>query len=210
MDDRVGVIEYFAKEPQYYNHSELSVVNQWAVEAGCPTVPFPHTRRLPEDNGERFFGAYAVTSKARMRQFGVDKATRRCLCPQCSGNPRDLAYVQPEDDNDTEEEAPQMPDGTRFADKPSARRPFRAPQVIPARPPTPPPLRIAPQPRQQLQQQQPHFYALQQMQMMQTMQWHQHMFAVAQQTQAAALTRLAGAHATPPGANDGEAGYAEL
>eukprot|EP00957_Ditylum_brightwellii_P031568 2393607-Ditylum_brightwellii.AAC.1 len=52
MEDRADVIEYFAKEPPYYNHSELSVVNQWAVEAGCATIPFKSVRPLPPDNGE--------------------------------------------------------------------------------------------------------------------------------------------------------------
>ena len=62
-DDQVGVIEYFAKEPQYYNHSELAVINRWALDAGCVSLPFPYAHNLPPDNGEQFFGEYAVEAK---------------------------------------------------------------------------------------------------------------------------------------------------
>ena len=40
IEEQADLIRYFAKVPMYYNHSELSVVNQSAVEAGCKTIPF--------------------------------------------------------------------------------------------------------------------------------------------------------------------------
>lgn len=147
MDDRVGIIQYFAKEPMYYNHSELSVVNQWAVESGCDDLPFKYVRPLPPDNGERFFGAYAVEAETRFKKFGNDRVTRRCLCPECSGNPRSLVHVNTHGDETEDEDADViMPVGTRFADKPSKDRPFRKPKLLPTSSLKPPPIPIAPQP----------------------------------------------------------------
>ena len=117
INDREGVVEYFAKEPQYYNHSELAVINQWAVEAGCASIPFPHAKPLPKDNGERFFGTYIVESKER-EKYGNNLTTRRCLCPDCGSNPTPLPRSYQEETNLSLE----PPDGTRFSNKPSAKK----------------------------------------------------------------------------------------
>ena len=75
-ESREGVIAYFAKEPMYYNHSELLTINQWAVEAGVDKIPFPIARPLPEDNGECFFGDCMVQHKERTTKCSVNPQTK--------------------------------------------------------------------------------------------------------------------------------------
>jgi len=218
LEERAEIIEYFAKEPMHYNHSKLSVINQWSVEAGCAEVPFLHVRPLCPDNGERFFGAHAEASKHRLRDHGVNPITRRCLCPSCGGHPRDLVHVDYAYESDDKEEdvLNAMPAGTRFADEPSANRPFRTPRLVPSAGPKPPPMPIAPKtqvaPSQQLFF--PNPMALQQMQLMHQFQMQQ-MMCMAQHALPMAVhtpnqswhwhtpnQSWPGDHNAPPGANN--------
>ena len=128
MENRAGYIEYFAKEPQYYNESDLCYINQLAVEAGSTIIPFPHARKLQSDNGERFFSEYFEQNKDHMK-FGVDPITRRCLCTSCSGNTEMLqTTVQESNDSETENASPA---GVVLCNRPAKR--MRAdPILLPA------------------------------------------------------------------------------
>ena len=153
LEDRDRIIESFAKEPMYFNHSNLGVINQWAIEAGCCVVPFPAARPLPLDNGERFFGAYQLEAKERRRSYiGVDRITRRCLCPKCGGNDNNLSDNNIESSNESEEEEDASPPmGVRFVEplRPySQRRPPQPPPPLPAALPAAQPVLIAPMPSQ--------------------------------------------------------------
>ena len=147
FEDRLGVIEFFAQVPMYYNHSELSLVNQWALEAGCQDIPFKEAKPLPPDNGERFFGEYLVENKERSK-FGVHRTTRRCMCRQCGGNPEPLNLrINPDSEEDEQETSEMaMPVGNRLADKPTKTRKRAAPAIIPPSLPKPRPVEIAPRP----------------------------------------------------------------
>jgi hypothetical protein len=152
LEERANIIEYFAKEPMYYNHTNLSVVNQLAMEAGCEDVPFKAVRPLPPDNGERFFGEYYMENKQRE----TCPVTKQCQCLSCSSNPSSLTHLYPTTDMDDDDEDSQdseeiadgeddvpQPEGTWFAHKPTRRLPSlvptrnlkKPPQIAP-RPPT--------------------------------------------------------------------------
>ena len=148
MEERVGVIQFFAQEPMHYNHSVLAVVNQWAVSAGCDRVPFPEARPLPEHTGEVFFGKALAQAKERVKaKCRNHEKTRRCMCPMCGGNPGELTVAAPPAENEASAgESTIVPQGTRFADKPSTRKRKAPPQMVPSELPKAPPLRIAPQP----------------------------------------------------------------
>eukprot|EP00977_Amphora_coffeiformis_P017660 scaffold5856_cov104-Amphora_coffeaeformis.AAC.1 len=140
-----------------------------------------------------------------MEKYGFDQTTRRCGCPTCGGNPRDLVFIDyHRDDNEEVVEEPVIPEGTRFADKPSANRPFRAPKPLPTAPPKAPPQQIVPKPHPPPQQQQfQGFFPMQQTLAMQ--QWHWMQQVQMQQMWAMTLRNTqVGGHAgdpnCPPGA----------
>jgi hypothetical protein len=83
---------YWANEPQFFDESELHYINGLALDAGYGNTPFPNTRTLPPDNGERFFMRYWIEEMERQEKYGTSKINDRCQCPQCAGNPVPLEH----------------------------------------------------------------------------------------------------------------------
>jgi hypothetical protein len=87
---RPNIPAYFANTPSYTNHSLLSHVNDLAYAAGYPRVPFTNVRELPDDNGERYLGAYFRLQKERETNFPPHPLNDRCQCHLCSMNKADI------------------------------------------------------------------------------------------------------------------------
>ena len=82
---RPAMPQHWAEKVSYWDETELDAINKIALSVGCQDVPFPDTRRLPEDNGERFFSEYLIEQKER------DKVPRHplndlCPCGECATN----------------------------------------------------------------------------------------------------------------------------
>ena len=83
----------------YFNHSELSYVNDLATMAGVLVLPFKDVERLPADNGERFFSEYLLWMKQQKPQHDINDL---CLCPTCKVPPDSAdeeTETNPRDDN---------------------------------------------------------------------------------------------------------------
>jgi hypothetical protein len=93
-EDRKNVPAHFANVPQFYNHSELIIINSNAMELGIGVVPFPNATPLIPDNGERFFFGYHVEQKKRDAMVKPHPNNDRCQCDSCSNNPIQLLHEQ--------------------------------------------------------------------------------------------------------------------
>ena len=104
---------------------------------GCESIPFPNARPLPDDNGKHYFGDYMVEHKSRISNYNVNPITKRCQCPCCVGNPRELVVgtATAIEEDETDAETVMIPVGARFADQPNAARKRGMPQLVPPRPP---------------------------------------------------------------------------
>ena len=83
--ERPAIPQHWAEKVSYWDETELRAINMIAVSVGSTEVPFPNTRPLPEDNGERFFHEYFVQQRER------DKVPRHplndlCPCGTCGTN----------------------------------------------------------------------------------------------------------------------------
>ena len=91
-DKRKSLPAHYLKVPQFYNHSELSVVNANAEKCGAKDPPFANVRPLPEDNGERFFSEYNTEQKDRNQNVTPSNYNARCQCRSCAKNPVELIH----------------------------------------------------------------------------------------------------------------------
>ena len=66
----------------FYNHSELSYVNQMAKRLSLRKLPFPEAETLQPDNGERFFSEYLTDVLPLVR--GKYSVNGMCLCQGCN------------------------------------------------------------------------------------------------------------------------------
>ena len=67
-----------------------------AAELGWENTPFPYARRLPLDNGERFFSQYITKLFERQQSVTPHFINDRCQCNMCARNTIQLAHsLQP-------------------------------------------------------------------------------------------------------------------
>ena len=65
--------------PEYYNHSELQMVNRLATTAGVDP-PFPEAEMLVDDTGERFFSQYLPLCKPGALKFDGNTVCAVAIC----------------------------------------------------------------------------------------------------------------------------------
>jgi len=101
--DRKKIPAAWEKVIPYFNHSELSYVNEMANDVGC-TMPFPTAEPLPDDNGERFFSQYLKI----LKQIGDRRGEEgECLCDLCGNGPTAEGMVVPPQTNITRQQQQQ-------------------------------------------------------------------------------------------------------
>ena len=78
-EERKRIPVGWEKVVPYFNHTELSYVNDMAKQLGA-RVPFPRAEPLQDDTGERFFSEYMTVSKPHLLP---NSDTNLCLCTSC-------------------------------------------------------------------------------------------------------------------------------
>jgi len=73
----------FEGTASFFNHSELSHINQMAIDAGMSpnNLPFDAVETLPVDNGERFFSEYLSWHRSTKPKNDLQG---QCLCNMCT------------------------------------------------------------------------------------------------------------------------------
>ena len=74
------------EKPAFTDHSLLNFLNQVAQSHGIKEPFLNVTPTIAEDNGEVFLSEYFHQQKIRNEADCCDPLTKRCLCPNCSGN----------------------------------------------------------------------------------------------------------------------------
>ena len=81
LEERKKIPAGWEKVLPFWNHSELSYVNQLAADVHpLVAIPFPNAEPLPDDNGERFFSEYLTITKPRSLKYNEHDI---CICEQC-------------------------------------------------------------------------------------------------------------------------------
>jgi len=81
-EDRKKIPAAWEKVVPFFNHTELSFVNDMAKSVGCK-IPFPHAEALVPDNGERFFSLYITSTLPSIKSI-KQGPVGECLCKSCT------------------------------------------------------------------------------------------------------------------------------
>ena len=90
-----------------------------------------------------------VQHKNCIATYNVNPLSKRCQCPCCAGNPRELVLLAPNQASKEDKESDntlvaQVPVGVRFAKQPNAATIRHLPQLAPVNKPPPLPMALAP------------------------------------------------------------------
>jgi hypothetical protein len=105
LDTRKNIPALWEEVVPYQNHSELWHINTLAASVGAP-IPFPTAKKLPKDNGERFFLVYLTSILPQLTRFDDNDC---CLCTLCDiprAAPTFLRQLPPPDNPPTNSNTP--------------------------------------------------------------------------------------------------------
>jgi len=95
LPEERGKIKYcFQRVNPHKDHCILALINDLARNCGVSEPVYQHVRRLPEDNGERFFSEYYFQQLERNQGLRENELTDRCQCRLCALNPTPLRHGQ--------------------------------------------------------------------------------------------------------------------